>query len=232
MEPTIYKPSAYKSPGIYKGAGGIYNGSGIYKLESKKTTKLIFSTDFSNAYLDGEYLRGVSNEGIEYSIRYAKLNNGKAQILNTSGDKFFPFSSVDISQLLNPKICVKYSVGYGGSRVYAWISPNSWGNDMFELGPAFSKVCMIKNNSNTNFFTPVEEVTSNLRYRLTQFDDSPNQINEYAIKRNDDENKNQFFINGELVFDCDKSNFNMNNFFGLQNNINAKIGVIEIYADV
>lgn len=31
MEPTIYKPSAYKSPGIYKGAGGIYKGRGVYK---------------------------------------------------------------------------------------------------------------------------------------------------------------------------------------------------------
>ena len=30
MEPTIYKPGAYKSPGIYKGAGGIYKGRGVY----------------------------------------------------------------------------------------------------------------------------------------------------------------------------------------------------------
>lgn len=30
MEPIIYKSGAYKSPGIYKGAGGIYNGRGIY----------------------------------------------------------------------------------------------------------------------------------------------------------------------------------------------------------
>ena len=31
MEPTIYKPGAYKSPGVYKGAGGIYKGRGVYK---------------------------------------------------------------------------------------------------------------------------------------------------------------------------------------------------------
>lgn len=30
MEPTIYKPGMYKSPGIYNGAGGIYKGRGIY----------------------------------------------------------------------------------------------------------------------------------------------------------------------------------------------------------
>lgn len=31
MEPTIYKPGAYKSPGVYNGAGGIYKGFGLYK---------------------------------------------------------------------------------------------------------------------------------------------------------------------------------------------------------
>ena len=32
MEPMIYKPGAYKTPGVYKGAGGIYNGRGVYKI--------------------------------------------------------------------------------------------------------------------------------------------------------------------------------------------------------
>lgn len=31
MDPFIYKPGAYKSPGIYKGEGGIYKGRGVYK---------------------------------------------------------------------------------------------------------------------------------------------------------------------------------------------------------
>lgn len=30
MEPSIYKPGAYKTPGVYKGAGGIYKGRGVY----------------------------------------------------------------------------------------------------------------------------------------------------------------------------------------------------------
>ena len=30
MEPTIYKPGAYNTPGVYKGAGGIYKGRGVY----------------------------------------------------------------------------------------------------------------------------------------------------------------------------------------------------------
>lgn len=31
MEPTICKPGAYKTPGVYKGSGGIYKGCGVYK---------------------------------------------------------------------------------------------------------------------------------------------------------------------------------------------------------
>lgn len=30
MDPKIYKPGSYKSPGIYKGTGGIYKGRGVY----------------------------------------------------------------------------------------------------------------------------------------------------------------------------------------------------------
>ena len=30
MEPTIYKPGIYKTPGVNKGAGGIYKGRGLY----------------------------------------------------------------------------------------------------------------------------------------------------------------------------------------------------------
>lgn len=30
MEPTIYKPGAYKTLGVYKGTDGIYNGRGVY----------------------------------------------------------------------------------------------------------------------------------------------------------------------------------------------------------
>lgn len=30
MEPTIYKPGAYKTPGVYKGTDSVYNGRGVY----------------------------------------------------------------------------------------------------------------------------------------------------------------------------------------------------------
>ena len=30
MVPTIYKPGANKTPGVYNGAGGIYKGRGVY----------------------------------------------------------------------------------------------------------------------------------------------------------------------------------------------------------
>lgn len=45
MEPTIYKPGAYKSPGIYKGAGGIYKGRGVYNDGEKEIN---YFSDFTN----------------------------------------------------------------------------------------------------------------------------------------------------------------------------------------
>lgn len=50
MEPTIYKPGAYKSPGIYKGAGGIYKGRGVYKDGAGEgdLRECIFLTYFEN----------------------------------------------------------------------------------------------------------------------------------------------------------------------------------------
>jgi len=51
MEPTIYKPGAYKTPGIYKGMGGIYNGRGVYN-DGAGGDVFFYDTDFSNFDLD------------------------------------------------------------------------------------------------------------------------------------------------------------------------------------
>ena len=50
MEPTIYKPGAYKSPGIYKGAGGIYKGRGVYNCGGDPVIPKdrIYETHFKN----------------------------------------------------------------------------------------------------------------------------------------------------------------------------------------
>lgn len=40
MEPTIHKTGAYKTPGVYTGAGGIYNGRGVYNDGPQQRTYL------------------------------------------------------------------------------------------------------------------------------------------------------------------------------------------------
>lgn len=40
MEPTIYNPSAYNTHGVYKGAGGIYKGRGVYNEVSEEFLEL------------------------------------------------------------------------------------------------------------------------------------------------------------------------------------------------
>lgn len=47
MEPTIYKTGAYKTPDIYKGAGGIYKGRGVYNGGAAGDV-VIYQTDFAN----------------------------------------------------------------------------------------------------------------------------------------------------------------------------------------
>jgi hypothetical protein len=48
MEPTIYKPCAYKLPGIYNGTGGIYNGRGVYNGGENVLTPYYYYTLYKN----------------------------------------------------------------------------------------------------------------------------------------------------------------------------------------
>ena len=51
MEPTIYKPGAYKTPGVYNGTGGIYNGRGVYEMGGAGEV-FLYDTDFSDLDFD------------------------------------------------------------------------------------------------------------------------------------------------------------------------------------
>lgn len=62
MEPTIYKPGAYKSPGIYNGSCGIYKGRGVYN-EGKVPIDFLYITYFKN--LDTNTLKDYPLKGNE-----------------------------------------------------------------------------------------------------------------------------------------------------------------------
>lgn len=46
-DPIVYKPGAYKSPGIYNGAGGVYNGHGVYNMGGD-SLGIVYHTKFDN----------------------------------------------------------------------------------------------------------------------------------------------------------------------------------------
>lgn len=50
MEPTIYKPGEYKMPGVYKGAGGIYNGLGVYNDGAGGGPEIFYEQIKDNVY--------------------------------------------------------------------------------------------------------------------------------------------------------------------------------------
>lgn len=50
MEPKIYKPGAYKTTGVYKGAGGIYNGRGVYKDGAGSGQEIFYEQIKDNIY--------------------------------------------------------------------------------------------------------------------------------------------------------------------------------------
>lgn len=62
-EPTIYKPGAYNTPGVYKGAGGIYNGRGVYN-DSPNGIKIINSTAqiLGRTYTTVKYINSGYND--------------------------------------------------------------------------------------------------------------------------------------------------------------------------
>lgn len=102
MDPTIYKPVAYKSPGIYKGAGGIYKGRGVYKdgggggggdapagWHHIECIKKVNNTT-SKFYLNIAAENQISNSDLEFKLTfslYEQINSGLLLCSTTSSGK-------------------------------------------------------------------------------------------------------------------------------------------------
>lgn len=69
MEPTIYKTGAYNTPGVYKGAGGIYKGRGVYNMGDniKLPAGCVFVDYFEPGFRYGEQMRGGNVPVVNYS---------------------------------------------------------------------------------------------------------------------------------------------------------------------
>lgn len=96
-KPTIYKPGAYKTPSIYKSAGGIYKGRGVYNDGSiPPAPDDILLLDYFNGWSYGPKLqKSADYEQIKYMD--SEAHNLNAIPHSIFGD-FFPAARFDLSQ--------------------------------------------------------------------------------------------------------------------------------------
>lgn len=87
MEPTIYKPGAYKTPGIYKGAGGIYKGRGAYK-SGKKSFVRIGGHDYPIVKI-GSQIWICENLDYKFDVNGVPLNIGGSGNPNTENAWYY-----------------------------------------------------------------------------------------------------------------------------------------------
>lgn len=109
MEPIIYKPGAYNTPGIYKGAGGVYNGRGFYN-EGAGRSDIHFILDIPNFDLSNP-----SQGGIDFIISGNVVNDGTNIIVGTGpGNNYFSFHTEQFSGFKNLSIKSKYRLNHNG----------------------------------------------------------------------------------------------------------------------
>ena len=92
MEPTIYKPGAYNTPGIYKGAGGVYNGRGVYNEWA--------GSDITEIDIDGKIYQVVKigyqlwiTENLDLSTSNSRYYNNNQNYFNPlKGGRLYPSS--------------------------------------------------------------------------------------------------------------------------------------------
>lgn len=71
METKIYKPGAYKSPGIYKGAGRIYKGCGVYNDCDGSVLQPYYYTLYQNF----DFAQKIDSPIIGEPTQYDSTNN-------------------------------------------------------------------------------------------------------------------------------------------------------------
>lgn len=111
MEPMIYKPGAYKLPSIYNGAGGVYNGRGVYN-DGAGRSDIHFILDIPNFDLSNP-----SQGGIDFIVGGNVVNDGTNIIVGTGpGDNYFSFRSSQFSGFRNIYIKTKYRLNHNGGH--------------------------------------------------------------------------------------------------------------------
>lgn len=154
MEPTIYKPGSYKTPGIYKGSCGIYKGRGVYN-DGAGVGNIgdIFSyhTNFSDLDLDT-----LLDNGVQYSFDYGtisgleKTKNGL--LLKNRTAIVADLESIDFAQCKKVIAECEY-INRSNNRgtTWFWILRGLCGNGNFYLPQRGQGFAAVGNSLNTTY---------------------------------------------------------------------------------
>lgn len=145
MDPIIYKPGAYKSPGIYKGAGGIYKGRGVYNIGSNilPIGSFIYLNNFEN-FVDNT-LEADVGPNFTAQTNYFKLENSNIftgknclKLYNNSGSVIAStIEEVDLTQDI--VTFETYFSNYSDRQVNYAITEVRFSHFQLECYPEYSK---------------------------------------------------------------------------------------------
>lgn len=207
MEPIIYKLGAYKTPGVYKGAGGIYNGRGVYNsgydggntdtAEIGGRTYNIVEMPDGNIWMceNLDYgLSGVYYNNDEQTYGWNGLKYGK---LYTWDETVEAVDTISGWHLPSTGEWGSLATAVGGSSTAGtklksttgWLSGNGDGSYGFEAFPAGYRASGSFNNLglNANFWTATENSSSNAYYRYfstgkSMYSGNGSKSNGYSIR--------------------------------------------------
>ena len=218
MEPFIYKPGAYKTPGVYKGAGGIYKGRGVYNIGSSilPIGSFIYLNNFEN-FIDNTL---KSDVGPDFTAdpNYFKLENSNI----FSGKKCLKLynNSGSVSAITNAIVNIPndiitfetYFSNYTGYQINYAVTEVRFIDFQLECFPEYSKFRFGANCDNYTLYNNATLFTiAGAHYFHIPI--SYNEPCHFALVIDFSNNTAYLFGNGVLYVKCEKQNgFNKNDY--------------------
>lgn len=129
MEPTIYKPGSYNTPGVYNGAGGIYKGRGVYNMGIGTDPNIIY--EFNLDRFDISTLKDGDRQWIDTSNRLTFTKETDCLAINfTSGTKqWFSLRVPEFSTLEKFRVRAKYGGSLPWNSFMGFAEYSLWGRN-------------------------------------------------------------------------------------------------------
>lgn len=249
MEPTIYKPGAYKSPGVYNGAGGIYKGFGLYNDGTGGGGGGVDDDFFLLTYFENEdnkpkCYKGECNTSFSNFQNLGVINTDWGNVPfskcenNNNNNNALIFNTIDgISEYLDDGGRVQVDIIYKlNSYQMYWFVEWFFSQTLFQFESNLKKIdFVIRSNSYLNKVLYNGAVDSNYDYNIgdtlgnyfTKAISKAYDGYKYLSSIIDIQNKLiSFFVNGEIFCKVELSDFWINYY----KNRNKKRFCISLYS--